>query len=180
MRELSLHILDVAENSVKANASLVKVSVVIEKGYLTITVEDDGKGMSEEFLSKVTDPFTTTRTTRKVGLGLPLLKQASEQANGTFSIKSTLGVGTTVKASFEVNNIDRMPLGNLTDTIVSLVYPDVDFVWTYRVEGKEFVFDTREIKAQLDGVPIDSADVLVFINSYVSENIESINGGMTI
>lgn len=180
MRELSLHILDIVENSVKAKASLIKTDIEVKEGYLYLTVEDNGTGMSKEFVERVIDPFTTTRTTRKVGLGIPLLKQASEQANGVFSIKSEVNVGTVVKASFELDNIDRMPLGNLAETITTLLYPDTDFVWTYKVNGNEFVFDTREIKKTLDGVPIDSAEIIVFLKSYIEENIESINGGLII
>lgn len=180
MRELSLHLLDIVENSVKAEATLIKVSITVDREYIRLEIEDDGKGMTEEFLAKVLDPFTTTRTTRKVGLGIPLLKLATAQANGEFDIKSKLGVGTTVKASFERDNIDRMPLGDLAETITTVLYPDVDFVWTYKVMDREFVFDTREIKADLGEVPIDSVDVIVFLNSFLRENIESINGGITI
>ena len=116
MRELSLNILDIVENSVRAGATLIKVSVIAKDGFLTIEIADDGKGMSEEFLRSVTDPFTTTRTTRKVGMGIPLFKMAAETANGSFDIKSKLGAGTTVTAKFEIDNVDRAPLGNLAET----------------------------------------------------------------
>ena len=104
MRELSLNILDIVENSVRAGATLIKVSVIAKDGFLTIEIADDGKGMSEEFLRSVTDPFTTTRTTRKVGMGIPLFKMAAETANGSFDIKSKLGAGTTVTAKFEIDH----------------------------------------------------------------------------
>lgn len=122
MRELSLNILDIVENSVRAGATLIKVSVIAKDGFLTIEIADDGKGMSEEFLRSVTDPFTTTRTTRKVGMGIPLFKMAAETANGSFDIKSKLGAGTTVTAKFEIDNVDRAPLGNLAETAATELF----------------------------------------------------------
>lgn len=180
MRELSLHILDIVENSVKANATLVQVDIEVKDGYLYITVVDNGKGMSEEFLAKVVDPFTTTRKTRKVGLGIPLIKQSAELAEGEFSITSKLGEGTTVRTSYKLDSIDRVPLGDVPETITTLLYPDVEFVWRYAVNGEEFIFDTREVKEELQGVPIDSPEILVFLKSLLKENIDSINGGITI
>ncbi|MDD6361518.1 MAG: ATP-binding protein [Eubacteriales bacterium] len=178
MRELSLHILDIVENSVKAGASLIKVDVVAENGMITVTIDDDGRGMSEEFLRTVTDPFTTTRTTRKVGMGLPLFKMAAETAGGKFDIQSTEGKGTRVTASFEKDNIDRAPLGDLVSTIVSELGDDApDFVWTYRVDGREFVFDTRELRRQLDGVPMDSPEIVLFVRDLLTENFDIVNGG---
>lgn len=178
MRELSLHILDIVENSVKAGAKLIEVTVSAEKSVLTITVKDDGKGMSGEFLSKVCDPFTTTRTTRKVGMGIPLFKMAAEAAGGSFAIMSEEGKGTTVNASFEIDNVDRAPLGDLAGTIVTQLSDDVDYVWTYRVDDREYVFDTREVKEQLDGTPIDSPEIIMFIQDLLNENIQTVNGGI--
>ena len=178
MRELSLHILDIVENSVKAGAALIKVDVVAENGMITVTIDDDGRGMSEEFLRTVTDPFTTTRTTRKVGMGLPLFKMAAETAGGKFDIQSTEGKGTRVTASFETDNIDRARLGDLVSTIVSELGDDApDFVWTYRVDGREFVFDTRELRRQLDGVPMDSPEIVLFVRDLLTENFDIVNGG---
>lgn len=177
MRELSLHILDIAENSVKAGAKLIKVTVAAEDGVLTIEIADDGKGMSKEFLARVCDPFTTTRTTRKVGMGIPLFKMAAEAANGSFGITSTEGKGTTVTAKFEIANIDRAPLGDLVSTITAQLSDSVDYIWTYRIDGREFVFDTREVKEQLEGVPIDSPEIIVFIQDLLTENIQTVNGG---
>lgn len=175
-----MHILDIAENSVKAGATLIESTIEKEGDILTITVKDNGKGMSREFLEKATDPFTTTRTTRKVGLGIPLLKMASENAGGSFKIESELGKGTIVRAMFDINHIDRMPLGNIAETITALLNPDTDFLWTYRVDGREFSFDTREAKEELGGVPIDNPEVLIFLKSYLKEHIESINGGINL
>ena len=180
MRELALHILDIAENSVKANATLVTVEILAKDNVLTIRISDDGKGMSEEFLSRVTDPFTTTRTTRKVGMGIPLLKQAAETGGGTFEIKSQVGVGTVVTSTFQLDDIDRMPLGDIAETATTLLYPYCDFKWIYQVEDREFVFDTREVKRELEGIPIDSPEIIAFLKSMLKENIESINGGIII
>ncbi len=180
MRELALHVLDIAENSVKANATLVTIEISAVENLLTIRISDDGKGMSEDFLKKVTDPFTTTRTTRKVGMGIPLFKQAAETSGGTFEIKSELGVGTIVTVTFQLDDIDRMPLGNVAETATTLLYPNCDFVWKYRVGENEFVFDTREVKEELGDIPIDSPEIVVFLKSMLKENIESINGGIII
>jgi hypothetical protein len=178
MRELSLHILDIVQNSVKANASVVEIDINVINGYINIKVKDNGKGMDKELLDSVTNPFTTSRTTRKVGLGIPLMKMAAENAGGNFSIESEKGIGTIVYSSFLINHIDRMPLGDIAETIVTLIDSKTDFIWKMRVEDKEFVFDTNEVSAQLDPVPIDSMEVLVYLKSYIKENIESIIGGI--
>lgn len=180
MRELALHILDIAENSVKANAKLVTIDIDVHDNLLTIKIIDDGKGMSEEFLQKVTDPFTTTRTTRKVGMGIPLFKQAAETSGGTFEIKSQLGIGTEVKVTFQLDDVDRMPLGDIPSTATTLLYPDCDFKWIYTIGDESFIFDTREVKEELQGIPIDSPEIIAFLKSMIKENIESINGGLVI
>ncbi len=178
MRELSLNILDIVENSVKAGASLVKVEVTAENNLLTITIDDDGSGMEKEFLDRVTDPFTTTRTTRKVGMGIPLFKMAAEMAGGEFEIASQKGVGTKVKATFEIDNIDREPLGNIADTVVTLLSDEkpTDFLFVFSVDGESFDFDTRELKEQLGNIPISTPDVLIFVRDMINENIYSIGG----
>ncbi|MBE5794117.1 MAG: sensor histidine kinase, partial [Clostridiales bacterium] len=136
MRDLSMHVLDIAQNSIKAGATLVTISFdKDENNMLTFTVKDDGCGMSEEFLKKVTDPFTTTRTTRKVGLGIPMLKQSAEMSDGAFSIQSTVNVGTTISATFHLGHIDCIPMGEICDTLLTLV--------TLNPEKPEFVFEAR-------------------------------------
>ena len=178
MRELALNILDITENSVKAGATLVEIDIIAEGNLLTISIKDDGCGMDEEFLNKVTDPFTTTRSTRKVGMGVPLFKMAAEQAGGTFSIKSTKGVGTEVVATFEIDNIDREPLGNIADTMTTLLSDEIptDYVLTVSVNGNQFDLDTRELKEQLNGIPVSEPQVLLFVRDMINENIKEIGG----
>lgn len=178
MRELSLNILDIVENSVKAEAKIVYIDVIAKDNVLTISIKDDGKGMSEEFLSRVTDPYTTTRTTRKVGMGLPFLKMEAEMAGGTFDIRSKLGEGTTVTTTFAIDHIDRPPLGDLGETMSILISngDEVDYVLHFVFYETDFVFDTRELKEQLDGVPMDEPEVLLFIKNYIRENTS--HGGL--
>lgn len=180
MRELALNILDIVENSVKANATLIEIGVSAKDNLLTVSVKDNGKGMSEEFLSKVTDPYTTTRTTRKVGLGLPLLKMEAEMCGGRFSISSKLGVGTVVTTDFQIDHIDRPPLGDLGETMSTLLSGEdnVDYVLTYSVNDVGFTLDTRELKTELDGVPISEPEVLLFVKNYIRENISQIGGSL--
>ncbi len=184
MRELSLNLLDIALNSVAAGAQNIGIVIRVETGKdrLTITISDDGFGMDEEFLKKAVDPFATTRKTRKVGLGLPLFKEAALITGGSFDLNSKLGAGTTVVAGFALDNIDRMPLGDIPATMITLVTgsPDIEFKLCYSVDGREFVFDTAEIKETLAGVPIDSPEVAEFLTGYLAGNIDEINGGLTI
>lgn len=178
MKELSLNILDIAKNSTKAKADKIEISLSenTETGYLTVTISDNGCGMDKEFLDNVTDPFTTTRSTRKVGLGLPLFKLAAEQAGGALEIKSEVGVGTAVKATFLINSIDRMPVGDLAGTFVTLVQgdPNVRFVLTCEIDGDGFVADTDEIKEVLEGMPITHPQVLMWMRDFVSDNLSEI------
>ena len=180
MRELALNILDIVENSVKANATLVEIDVIAKDNLLTIAIKDDGKGMSKEFLAKVTDPYTTTRTTRKVGMGLPLLKMEAEMSGGSFKIESELGVGTTVTTCFEINHIDRPPLGDLGETMSTLLCNGdlVDYVLNYSVDDSGFSLDTRELKNELDGISLDEPEVLLFVKNYIIENISQIGGAL--
>ena len=178
MQELSLNVLDIAQNSVSAGATLITISVFINRGEdaLSISIEDNGCGMSGEVCQKVCDPFYTTRTTRKVGMGLPFFKMAAEQTGGSFTLSSAPGEGTQVKAVFVFSSIDRAPLGDMASTVSSLVQcsPDIDFIYTLCDEEERFTFDTREVRAVLGGVPLDSPDVSLFIKDYVSEHSTSI------
>lgn len=178
MQELSLNVLDVAENSVKAGASLITLAICEDtrRDIMEITIADNGCGMDEETVKRVTDPFYTTRTTRKVGLGVPFFKMAAEMAEGDFRIESTVGVGTTVYASFKHSHIDRMPLGDIGGTVKTLIQcnPDRDFVYTHSVNGREFSLDTRQMREILGDVPLSSPQVAAFLGEYLSENLADI------
>ena len=183
MPELSLNVLDIAQNSVKARASLIGITVEADtaKDLLTIIIEDNGCGMTEEQINKVTDPFFTTRTVRKVGLGVPFFKMAAETAGGSFKISSSVNVGTTVTAVFVLSNIDRMPLGDMPATIHSLVTLNshIDFVYKFKVDDREFVMDTREFRAVLgDSARFDIPEVSSFIKSYLEENSAEVTSGV--
>ena len=178
MKELSLNILDIAQNSIHAEASLVKILLDETDESLKLSIIDNGKGMSEEFLARVTDPFSTTRTTRKVGMGLPLLKLAAEQIGGYMAISSRERSthpddhGTEVVAFFYKNHIDFTPLGDVVSTIVSLVQgsPEVDFLFRHTFPDREVSLDTREIREILgDEVPLSSPDVLVWMKESLEE-----------
>ena len=176
MRELSLNILDVAQNSITAGASLITIEVnenTVDHTLL-IGIYDNGKGMSEEQVRSVIDPFFTTRTTRKVGMGIPLFKMSAEQTGGSLEIKSRLGVGTEVKAYFKTDSVDFTPLGDVASTIQMLITmnTDRDFVYKHIVDEKEFVCDTREIKAILGDVPLDSYEISQWILEFIKENTE--------
>jgi len=179
MKELSLHILDIAKNSVKAKASLIEVIINEdeEKNLLSIGINDNGCGMTEEFLKTVRDPFSTTRTTRKVGMGIPLFEAASQQCGGKLDITSEVGVGTKVCATFELNHIDRAPLGDMPGTMKTLIWgsPEIDFLYRHTKNGQEFTLDTREIKQVLGGVPLDNPDVLAWIDEYIIEGLNGIS-----
>lgn len=155
MNEISLHILDILQNSIHAGASLITVIIRYDQaaGTLSISIEDDGCGMDEAYLEKVTNPFVTGRTTRRVGLGIPLFKAGAEGCGGSFEIKSQKGRGTLVSAVFITGNIDCPPLGNMTDTMVSQVisHQNVDFIYKFITNAGEMNFDTREIKGALAG-----------------------------
>ncbi len=180
MQEISLNILDIAQNSVKARATIITIDIEEDKdaNLLTVLIADDGCGMTPEQVSNVTNPFFTTRKTRKVGLGVPFFKMAAEMTGGSFSIESKLGVGTQTKATFVYDSIDRMPLGDVTGTVVSLIQcnPDIDFVYNHSFNEKSFTLDTREVRKQLEGVPLDTPEVVLFLRDYINENYSEISG----
>lgn len=179
--EISLNILDVAQNSISAGAALTELSVIVEteKDALTVIIKDNGCGMTAEQVAKVIDPFYTTRTTRKVGLGVPFFKMAAENTGGSFNIISDVGKGTTVTAVFGLSHIDRMPLGDMTFTVHSLITLncDIDFLYTYSVDGRSFTLDTREFREILGGVPFNTPDVSAYITDYLNENSAEVNNG---
>ena len=178
MRDLSMHVLDIAQNSIKAGAKLVTLTFVIdERRVLTFTVKDDGCGMSKDFLARVTDPFTTTRTTRRVGLGIPMVKQSAEMCGGSFEINSEQGVGTTLTATFDLGNIDCIPMGDVCDTLLTLVVlnPDTpEFVFLASSPTQDASFDTREVRAALGAVPLNEPDVTAWIRDSINEEFKPI------
>lgn len=181
MKELSLNILDIAHNSVKANASLIEITVTesVSSDVVSIKIRDNGCGMSKEFLDKVIDPFVTTRTTRKVGLGIPLLRQQALDTDGRFEIDSTEGNGTTVYAEFKLTHLDRAPIGDMSSTIISLIsaQPDIRYIYMHKTDKGEFLFDTDVIKTELDGIPLTEPEILVWLGDYIKENLQIIEGG---
>ncbi|AFA49453.1 ATP-binding protein [Acetobacterium woodii] len=178
MKELSLHILDITQNSIRAKAKLVKLTIFESRdnNELTIIIEDDGCGIPADMLLTITDPFVTTRTTRKVGLGLSLFKAAAEACNGYFEITSTPGVGTKVVGSFERDHIDRVPLGNMADTILTMVmsFGATDLIYEHTIDKQQFIFDTREIKETLEVESLNEPDILNWIRGFVKEGLEEI------
>ena len=178
MQELSLNILDIAENSTRAGATLVTIEVAEDPAgdRLTIAVRDNGCGMEEALLRSVRDPFTTTRTTRRVGLGIPFLEEAAQATGGHLSIRSTSGVGTEIEAVFGYAHIDRMPLGDLAGTISALIqcHESTDFVYVHTYRDRVFRLDTRELRETLDGLPLSTPDVALWIRDYIRENLQEI------
>ncbi|BDX36786.1 histidine kinase [Tenuifilaceae bacterium CYCD] len=178
MKDLSLHILDIVQNSVVAQASNIEIRIEVDKknDYLAIIITDNGKGMSPEFLQSVTDPYTTTRTTRKVGLGIPLLKQNTERAGGSMQIESALGQGTSLKATLNPNNIDCLPIGDVAGVVSMLIcsYPDTNFLFIYKRGSDEFSISTADILAALDGVAVNNPSVYPLIKELISSNLDEL------
>lgn len=176
-----MNVLDVAENSTRAGASLVTITVDADfsDDRLTIIIDDNGCGMTPEQVEQVTDPFFTSRTTRKVGLGVPFFKLAAESTGGSFTITSEPGVGTTVTAVFVLSHIDRMPLGDMNTTIHTLVvyHPETDFVYCYHYNDRSFTLDTREFRQILGDIPFDSPEISAYIMDYLNENKLETDGG---
>ena len=181
MTEISLNILDVAENSVRADASLVEISVSADTAAdtLTIIIRDNGCGMTKEQTDKVEDPFFTTRTTRRVGLGIPFFKLAAESTGGSFEIESVKGKGTTVTAVFGLSHIDRMPLGDMTGTMYNLITfnTHIDFLYNYKYDDRYFKLDTREFKELLGDVPLNVPEVSAYVKEYLTENKAEVDNG---
>ena len=182
MRDLSLHILDIMQNSITAGARniVTRVSACRKLDKLTLSVEDDGCGMDEELLKRVTDPFATTRTTRKVGLGIPLFMESARRSGGTLTIVSVKGKGTTLTADFQISHIDRPPLGDLADTVRAAILsaPDREFKLQLENGSEDFTFDSRMVRQQLGEVPIIEFEVLAWIKDYIEEGIKVIFGGV--
>jgi hypothetical protein len=199
MKDLSLHLMDIVQNSIAAKADRINIAIGTvnkEKAecltqssektinyipkMLVLEIVDNGKGMDAEFLENVTDPFKTSRTTREVGLGIPLLKQSAEIAGGEFVIQSQPLAGTALKATFDVDNVDRIPLGDIPETIKMLISanPGIEYKIKFYSANNKFVLDTKEIKQQLDGVELDNRCVLEWIQKTLFDGIKEVFGGV--
>ena len=176
MQEISLNILDIAQNSIRANATLIEIFIEENPStdVFSFTVTDNGCGMDEDMVKNISDPFVTTRTTRKVGLGIPLLKAAAVLAGGDIEIHSKKGVGTTIRAFFSYKSIDRQPLGDIAAVMVSLISmnPDIDFVYKHSFLEETFTLDTRELRKILgEEVKLSQISVAQWIGDYINENL---------
>lgn len=180
MEDISLHILDIAENSIAAGATLIRIRLVCRKdeNSLVLEIEDNGKGMPEDVAKRAADPFFTSRTTRSVGLGLSLLAQSARETGGDISIMSTAGTGTKVSALFRPGHIDMKPLGDIAETLMALIAgnpeTDITFDYNYDEAGRSFSFDTREVRADLENIPINAPEVLSVLRSYLSAALNDI------
>ncbi len=180
MRELALHLLDIAENSISAKADTIRIDV--EENHITdrlrMSVEDNGAGMSAEMVTRAADPFVTSRTTRKVGLGIPLLKEAAEACEGGLTIQSQVGQGTCVAVEFQLSHIDRMPLGNLAATILTLVVgsPEVHWIFNYTVDEQTFEFNDQPVKETLGGIPLSDPEILKYLREVLETGIAELRG----
>ena len=183
MKELSLNILDIAENSVKAGATLTEITITENEETLTVSIKDNGCGMSPEILNTVTNPFYTTRTTRKVGLGIPLFKMSAEQTGGTLSITSKQADekdsshGTLLIATYYKNHLDFTPLGDVISTVTTLIqgHAEIDFLYIHKRKDKEVRLDTRELRAVLSPVPLNTYEVLLWIEENLKEQYFEFN-----
>lgn len=173
MKDLSMHVMDIAENSVRAGATEVEVCLVFSGETLEMTIRDNGCGMDAEMVKKITDPYTTSRTTRKVGLGLPFLKMNAEQTGGSIEVESEPGRGTMVKAKFFTSNIDCIPMGDLASTLSLLMTGNPEVNVIVKIERNEEVFEvsSKEINDILDGIPISHPKVGVFIKNMLKEEV---------
>ncbi len=178
MLTLSDHILNITENSIRAGAKLIEISVDedSENNLLTIEIKDDGHGMDQNTVQKVLDPFYTTKTVRRIGLGLPLLKDAAERSGGTFQINSQENQGTTVKATFGLRHLDRQPLGAIINIMVILIISnsDIDFFYKHRHNDRRFEMDTREIRKEIEDVPINHPQIIKYIRGTMEEGLREI------
>ena len=179
MLELAAHILDIAENSVRAGAKLIKIDIEEDtaKDFLSIKIIDDGQGMQKEEIKKVLDPFYTTKTVRRVGLGLPLLADASQRSGGSLQINSVKGKGTIVKATFGLSHVDRQPMGDIIGTLIVLIAGNsaVDFLYRHKRNDRQFELDTRQIREEIGDIPINHAEILKYIRGVLEEGFDEIN-----
>jgi len=174
VEDISLHILDIAENSVRADAKKIEITITRDEKdeLLRVAVIDDGSGMDPETLARLRDPFFTTKR-KKTGLGIPLLSQTAEQSGGKVTVESSPGKGTKVLATFGWSHVDRPAIGNMAETLLTLImgHPELDVVYTERDGERVFQFDTREIKDELEDVPISAPEALIAVRDLLQEEI---------
>jgi anti-sigma regulatory factor (Ser/Thr protein kinase) len=179
MLELAAHILDIAENSVRAGARLIEIDIEEDTTIdsLSIKIIDDGQGMKQEEIEKVLDPFYTTKTVRRIGLGLPLLADASQRSGGSLQIESEKDKGTTVKATFGLSHVDRQPMGDIIGTLIVLIAGNsaVDFLYMHKRNNQQFKMDTRQIRKEISDVPINHPEILKYIRGVLEEGFDEIN-----
>ena len=179
MRELSLNVLDIAQNSIAAAATLIEIELKQsnEENSLLIGIYDNGKGMTKQQLEAVRDPFFTTRTTRKVGMGIPLFKMAAEMTGGHLEIESEKGKGTRVKAFFRTDHLDFVPIGDMTSTVVTLLTMNeaIDFIYTRSLGTRVFTLDTRVLREILEGVPFSEPSVTAWLKDYINEHTKQLS-----
>ena len=179
MKDLSLHILDIVQNSLEAGAHLIHISIMEDTTRNTFVVEvtDDGKGMTKEMLEKVTDPYVTSRTTRQVGMGIPLFLHTARQAGGNLHIVSEPGKGTSLTATLVHDHIDRPALGDIAGVVSMLcgANPDRDFVYVHQMDQKQYAFDSREVKQVLDGMPVSELPVMRYLKEMIRENLRELS-----
>jgi anti-sigma regulatory factor (Ser/Thr protein kinase) len=175
MLELAAHILDIAENSVRAGAGLVEIIITEDdaKNLLSIEINDDGSGMTKEEIKKACDPFYTTKTVRRVGLGIPLLADAAGRAGGRFDLKSIKGKGTKLKATFQLDHLDRQPMGDIIGTLIILIAGncDIDFLYSHTHNERQFELDTRDIRKEIDDIPINHPEILKYIRNVLEDGL---------
>lgn len=178
MKDLSLHILDIVQNALAAGADLVTVAIEedLAANTLRIEVSDNGRGMTKEILAKVADPYYTSRKTRKVGMGIPLFMHTARQAGGGLQITSEPGAGTKVVAHLVHDHLDRPALGDMAGvmSMLSGANPDMDFIYSHRKSENTYVFDTREVKKILDGMPLSELPVMKYLKEMIQENLDEL------
>jgi anti-sigma regulatory factor (Ser/Thr protein kinase) len=181
LRELALHIMDLVENGLNAGATLIEIAINEERtaNRLAIIIRDNGHGIPENLVNAVLSPFFTTRTTRRVGLGLSLFREASHRCEGSFELKSAEGKGTEVSATFRLDHIDLAPLGDMGSTMSCLVMgnPGVDFLYRHHVDDRAFELDTRKVKSELEGVDINEPEVVQYIGAWINESLSELGAG---
>lgn len=182
MREIALHLLDIAENSVAAEATVIDISVIedLQNDRLKAAIKDNGKGMDSDTVTRICDPFVTSRTTRKVGLGIPLLKAAAEACEGYLRIQSDIGKGTKLEVEFQRSHVDRMPLGDLPGSILTLVVGNPEIHWRFSYQAllpkskPEFLFDSEPIKKNLEDIPFSEPEVLSYLRNLIEVGVSEI------